>query len=153
LRPIKALSEQEISDYLAGKGMGLAKAAELNGYPGPVHVLENSRALRLTSEQEANTRTLFNQMQQKAVGLGKQLIEKERGLDELFTSKTITLEKLSAALASIGQLQARIRQTHLETHLAQTSILNPEQIVLYNRLRGYAEDKPDGGHQHGNEHR
>ena len=33
-REIKALSPQEISDYLSGKGMGLAKAAELNGYPG-----------------------------------------------------------------------------------------------------------------------
>jgi hypothetical protein len=32
-REIKALSPQEISDYLSGKGMGLAKAAELNGYP------------------------------------------------------------------------------------------------------------------------
>jgi hypothetical protein len=36
-REIKALSTQEISDYISGRGMGLAKAAELNGYPGPAH--------------------------------------------------------------------------------------------------------------------
>ena len=39
-RPIKALSEQQIADLRAGRGMGLALPAELNGYPGPVHVLE-----------------------------------------------------------------------------------------------------------------
>jgi hypothetical protein len=36
---IKALSESEIADLLAGKGMGWCQAAELNGYPGPKHVL------------------------------------------------------------------------------------------------------------------
>jgi hypothetical protein len=34
-RPIKALSDQQVSDLRAGRGMGLALAAELNGYPGP----------------------------------------------------------------------------------------------------------------------
>ena len=33
-RPIKALSEQQVADLQAGRGMGLALAAELNGYPG-----------------------------------------------------------------------------------------------------------------------
>jgi len=54
-REIKALSPQEISDYLSGKGMGLAKAAELNGYPGPAHVLELAAQLELTSEQKTKT--------------------------------------------------------------------------------------------------
>jgi len=34
-RPIKALSEQQIGDLKAGRGMGLALPAELNGYPVP----------------------------------------------------------------------------------------------------------------------
>jgi hypothetical protein len=34
-RPIKALSDQQVADLKAGRGMGLALAAELNGYPGP----------------------------------------------------------------------------------------------------------------------
>jgi hypothetical protein len=34
-RAIKALSEQQIADLEAGRGMGMALAAELNGYPGP----------------------------------------------------------------------------------------------------------------------
>jgi len=35
-----ALSVEQIEQYRAGAGMGYAKAAELNRYPGPMHVLE-----------------------------------------------------------------------------------------------------------------
>ena len=38
-RTIKALSDQEIRDLLEARGMGLAKAGELNSYPGPVPVV------------------------------------------------------------------------------------------------------------------
>ena len=66
-REIKSMSMQEVGDYLAGKGMGLAKAAELNGYPGPAHVIELAEQLALTTEQRAQTETLFKDMQAKAV--------------------------------------------------------------------------------------
>ena len=49
-RPIKALSEQQMADLRAGRGMGLALAAELNGparctcwsWPSPWHCPSNS---------------------------------------------------------------------------------------------------------------
>src|SRR5262245_16502456 len=59
LREIKAMSPQEISDYLSGKGMGLAKAAELNGFPGPAYVLELATQLNLTTDQKIKTEALF----------------------------------------------------------------------------------------------
>jgi hypothetical protein len=54
--PIKALSDQQIADLRAGRGMGLALPAELNGYPGPIHVLELGDQLRLmpVSRQSIN---------------------------------------------------------------------------------------------------
>src|ERR1700681_1945861 len=61
-RPIKALSEQQLADLGAGRGMGLALAAELNGYPGPAHVLELGDALHLTAAQRARTELLFAEM-------------------------------------------------------------------------------------------
>jgi len=39
-REIKSLSQQEITGYLHGKGLGYAKTAELNQFPGPRHVLD-----------------------------------------------------------------------------------------------------------------
>ena len=49
-RAVNALSEQ-VADLQAGQGMGLARAAELNGYPGPVHVPELSDRLEPSDEQ------------------------------------------------------------------------------------------------------
>lgn len=39
-RQIKSLSDRQIADLRAGRGMGFP--VELNGYPGPSHVLEVS---------------------------------------------------------------------------------------------------------------
>ena len=58
-RPIKALSEQQVADLGAGRGMGLALVAELNGYPGPLHVLELADKLSLSKDQRADMQRLF----------------------------------------------------------------------------------------------
>jgi hypothetical protein len=55
-RAIKALSEWQVSDLSAGRGMGLAMAAELNGYAGPSHVLELADKLELSSDQRGRTK-------------------------------------------------------------------------------------------------
>ena len=75
-REIKALSSDEVQAYLAGNGMGLAKAAELNGYPGPLHVLPLSSELGLTTDQKERTERLFAAMQSRAKALGHRLVEK-----------------------------------------------------------------------------
>lgn len=66
-RPIKALSEQQVADLGAGRGMGLALAAELNGYPGPSHVLELAEKLELSADQRASIQRLFDSMKAEAV--------------------------------------------------------------------------------------
>ena len=136
-REIKALASDEVSSLLAGKGMGLAKAAELNGYPGPLHVLELADRLQLTGEQREKTQALFVSMQTKAMSLGGALVDEERALDRLFAGKTATAEQVSASLARIGALQAQVRGAHLEAHLAQVLILTPAQNAKYVELRGY----------------
>lgn len=74
MRPVKALSDQQFADLKAGRGMGLALAAELNGYPGPVHVLELSKELSLTAQQRAQVENLFAEMKREAVPLSERLI-------------------------------------------------------------------------------
>ena len=73
-RPIKALSAGELSDMSAGRGMGLALAAELNGYPGPLHVLELADQLGLTGEQRAAVKQQFDRMREEAIPIGQSLI-------------------------------------------------------------------------------
>ena len=150
-RDIKSLSADEIGDLLAGKGMGLAKAAELNGYPGPAHVLELRTELGLTPEQQTRTEALFTSMEADAQALGRDLVERERALDHLFAMREVSPETLSDALTGIGALQARLRNVHLQAHLDQTRLLTPEQIARYNALRGYGNGS--GGTHTGHGHR
>lgn len=42
-RLIKSLSPGDIAELRRGGGWGLAKAAELNGLPGPAHLLDMNR--------------------------------------------------------------------------------------------------------------
>src|SRR5215211_5189247 len=100
--PIKALSEQQVADLGAGRGMGLALAAELNGYPGPSHVLELADKLELSAEQRASMQRLFDSMKSEAVPLGARLIEQEAELDKQFANRTVTAESLKAALAVVA---------------------------------------------------
>jgi len=79
-RPIKALSEQQVADLGAGRGMGLALAAELNGYPGPSHVLELADKLDLSPDQRAGVQRLFDSMKAEAVPIGTKLVEQEADL-------------------------------------------------------------------------
>lgn len=137
-KEVRSLSPDQIDAYLSGKGMGMARAAELNGYPGPAHVLELAPQLNLTTEQRARTEALHSEMSSKAISLGVELVETERKLDRMFAAKAVNREALARALEEIGALQARLRMVHLEAHLAQAGILTPQQAARYAQLRGVA---------------
>src|SRR6516165_12752857 len=89
-RAIKALSEQQISDLRAGRGMGLALAAELNGYPGPLHVLELADQIELSDDQRQRVRQLYDAMKAEAVPVGETLIAHESALDRAFAEGSIS---------------------------------------------------------------
>jgi hypothetical protein len=143
---VKALSDGELADLRAGRGMGLALAAELNGYPGPLHVLEHADALRLSVEQRQRTQALYDAMKAEAVALGERLIAQEAELDRAFAGRTITPQTLAEATAAIGAIQAALRAAHLRYHLAQVEVLTAEQVRRYAELRGYAGGHGAAGH-------
>jgi Spy/CpxP family protein refolding chaperone len=148
-RPVKALSDEQIADLKAGRGMSLALAAELNGYPGPAHVVELADELHLSAAQRAKARELFAAMKAEAVPLGQRLITQEQHLDSLFASNTATPTSLGAATAAIGTTQGKLRGAHLKYHLAMIAELTPEQVARYRALRGYANTSaPPHGHGH-----
>jgi Spy/CpxP family protein refolding chaperone len=147
-REIKALSSDEIQGYLSGSGMGFAKAAELNHYPGPKHVLELADALHLTERQRTQTLDLYESMRQDAVRLGKRLVEEERRLDHLFATQTITEDQLEEVTREIARYQGALRQVHLRAHLAQRRLLTAQQLQHYDTLRGYTS-----GTQHPHRHK
>jgi hypothetical protein len=147
-RAIKALSEQQIADLRAGRGMSLALAAELNGYPGPMHVLELGDSLGLSDEQRGRMQALFAAMKDEAIPLGERLIAQEADLDRRFAGKTITPESLAATIDAIGVTQAALRRAHLKYHLLTLDVLTPAQAHRYAELRGYGAGTPHHRGQH-----
>lgn len=143
-RAIKALSADEVQSYLQGKGMGLAKAAELNRYPGPMHVLELADQLDLSAEQENRTRALREAVVRDATRVGKQIVEREELLDRTFAQGAIDENNLRRSVTEIARLRGELREVHLRAHLAQRRVLSPAQIARYTELRGYGA----GDHQH-----
>ena len=149
MREIKALSQQQVDGYLNGRGMGYARAAELNNYPGPLHVLELAGELELDEEQIGRTRAIYESMRARAIALGKQLLEKEQVLDRKFAAGEIDPETLNELVSDAAVIEAKIRYLHLHAHLQQKVLLSEHQVEMYNRLRGYTAVE---GRQHHHQH-
>ena len=136
-RAVKALSREETDALLTGKGFSLALAAELNGFPGPRHVLDFRDGLSMTAPQERAVQALFDEMERQATTLGRDIIAAETALDTAFASDTIDEAALGDLTASIARLRGALRATHLKYHLRTKAILSRHQVATYNRLRGY----------------
>lgn len=148
-RQIKALSAEQVEDLRAGRGMGLALAAELNGWPGPMHVLELADRLGLDATQRAAVQAQHAAMRQEAIAAGEAVISAEAALDALFAGATPTPETIAAATEAAGRAQGALRAVHLRWHLATSATLTPAQRARYAELRGYGGAAPHGhGHRH-----
>ncbi len=146
-REIKALSTKDIEGLLSGAGTpygGMAKPAELNGYPGPRHVLDAVSAgeFEVTLEQREKIESLFESMRSQAIVIGEEIVELETEVDVALAMRTITTELLRENILEVGQLYGRLRLVHLETHLSMMDIMTEDQVDRYNRLRGYTSGNP-----------
>ncbi len=131
------VSDEQRSQYLNGEGMGLAKAAELNHYPGPRHVLDIADKLGLSPDQLTATRALFDDVHSKAQALGKQLLAREDELEALFHEQHADADKVRQLTAEIANLEGQLRALHLTAHIRQRALLSAEQVTKYDALRNY----------------
>ena len=140
----RGLSAQELDDLVAGRGMGLARAAELNGYPGPRHVLAAAAdpQLALTQDQRVRVQRVVDAMEQEARQLGARVIAEEQALEAAFRTGTITEAELATRVDHLAAVQGALRQVHLRAHLATRAVLTEAQVTRYNELRGYATASP-----------
>ncbi|HYY71265.1 MAG TPA: hypothetical protein VE595_02530 [Nitrososphaeraceae archaeon] len=139
-RIIKSLSSEDIESLETGTGDafgGMAKLAELNGYPGPRHVLDLGKELGLTTVQKENITMIYNYMKREALKLGQEILQIEKTANELFANKSISDSELQQLIIKSAENYGKLRYIHLTTHLKMMGILSQEQIILYNTLRGY----------------
>jgi Spy/CpxP family protein refolding chaperone len=144
-RPVSGLSEREIADLEAGRGMGLALPAELNGYPGPMHVLEHADALQLTPDQRSKVQASFDFMQAQAQGLGRTYIEAEKALAAAFRSGRVDVKALAERIKAVEAVRSELRQVHLLAHIETAALLTGQQKAIYDALRGYIRTQATGG--------
>lgn len=137
-RDIKALSPEQVADLREGRGMGASLPAELNGAPGPMHVLELSEQLQLTAPQRAALEQVRADMKASAQRLGAQVIAAEAELDKGFKSGSIDEQGIADMTSRIAALQGQLRAVHLVAHLKTKQLMTDEQVLAYNQARGYA---------------
>jgi len=147
-RLIKSLSEQDLEEIERGGGWGLARAAELNGVPGPTHLLELTEEIALSEQQRGDIEVIREQMQADAITAGERFVAAEQALDKAFQQGAPDAEALERLVAEAGQARAALRLVHLNAHLLTLPLLTDAQISQYSVLRGYTADPcasvPDG---------
>lgn len=131
------LSSDTIAAYRNGTGNGMAMPAEMNGYPGPRHILDLAEPLHLTEAQRARIESIYDAMHADALRLGSEIIDLETKLDRGFEEKTMSASSLERLTGEIAARQGRLRFVHLRAHLAAKDVLTAEQVETYMTLRGH----------------
>ena len=128
-----------------GRGFGMAFAADQQGYPGPLHVLELKDRLKLTPEQETRAQTLLAAMFAESRPKSERLLEAERKLGSLFGEGRADEASMRAAVAEVERARSDVRLVHLMFHLKTRDLLTDEQRRLYHEAR-WSGRRPMGPH-------
>lgn len=135
--PIRALSADLVEQIGQGQGASLALPAELNGVPGPRHVLDLAEQLDLSPEQRAQVQDIFDRYLVDAIPAGERYLAAAQALEEGLRAAAISEEELPGLVAEVSRLEGELVTIHLTAHLRTAEILTPQQIAAYNQLRGY----------------
>ena len=137
-REVASLSPEDVAALRRGEGWSLALPAELNGQPGPAHLLELQKELGLDAEQVAALQAMRDTMQFEAITAGEHFIAAEAALDAAFREASLDEARLRDLVATAEAARVELRFVHLSRHLATSALLSPGQVEGYRELRGYS---------------
>ncbi|MDJ0977921.1 MAG: hypothetical protein QNI87_05235 [Erythrobacter sp.] len=142
-RAIASLSDQDIAAIRAGTGWGMALPAEINGAPGPRHVLDLAEQLELSDAQITQVTAIFDEMTRSALATGEEFIASEKALNDAFVRGGVDQAKLERLVSEAGKHRAALRLVHLSAHLKTLPLLTDRQVERYSALRGYTDQDSD----------
>ncbi len=142
-RQIASLSDNDVAAIRKGTGWGLALPAEINGAPGPRHVLDFAEPLDLSDDQIAQITAVFEEMKRSAISAGDEFIAAEKALNDAFQRGGLDQSELARLVEQAGETRAGLRLVHLSAHLKTLPLLTEKQVELYAQLRGYADAGDD----------
>jgi hypothetical protein len=143
-RQIKSLSVEDIAELRKGAGWGLALPAELNGVPGPSHLLALKDEIGLSPDQVASIEAIYSAMKSEAIPAGEKFIAAEEAIEQAFERGELNGQQLRMLIDNAAAARADLRFVHLSRHLSTPPLLAEEQIERYKSLRGYASSSPQG---------
>ena len=132
---VEAYAKEFESVVREGRGFGMAFAADQNGYPGPMHVLELKDRLALTPEQQSRMQALMDGMFAQSRPAGARLLEAEARLRALFAEGRADEASVRAAVVEVEKRRSEVRLVHLLTHLRTRDLLTDEQRAAYHAAR------------------
>jgi len=133
---IRSLGPEEIADIERGAGARFALPEEVNGVPGPRHVLDLAAELSLTPEQTAAVQAVADEMLAAVIPAGRAYLDAILALEADFRAGTLTEANLPARVIDVGRLEGELAASHLTAHLRTATLLTSAQIAEYTRLRG-----------------
>ncbi|MGH6689848.1 MAG: Spy/CpxP family protein refolding chaperone [Gammaproteobacteria bacterium] len=118
-----------------GRGAGMAFAADQNGYPGPMHILELRERLALTADQVAKAEALMRAMFDESRPKSARLLDAEARLRRLFAAGGADESAIRTAVADVERARTDVRLVHLLTHVRARDLLTEQQRRLYHDAR------------------
>ena len=138
---VPTLTPDEVRELRNGEGMGLARPAELNRFPGPKHLLELASELDLDPAQIRRIEAIHEKMRAQAIAKGDDILMAERRLANLFASAAVgeqpSVADVKRITEHLGIMRGQLQAIHLLAHVESARELTAEQIEEYDRLRGY----------------
>lgn len=127
-----------------GEGAGMASYADVNGYPGPKHILEMQDQLNMSEEQRKDIESIFEAMSESALAKGDAIVRKEVELEKLFSEGKATEGEVKRLSREIGALRGELRAIHLAAHIQAKQILTEQQVSTYNSIRDHKRQHKKG---------
>jgi Spy/CpxP family protein refolding chaperone len=118
-----------------GRGFGMAFAADQNGYPGPLHIIELRERLALTPDQVAKAEALMRAMFDESRPKSARLLSAEARLRRLFADGAANEAAVRTVVAEVERARSDVRLVHLLTHLRARDVLTESQRRLYHDMR------------------
>jgi len=141
-RTIKSISDEDLNALKKGQSGifgGLGLSAELNNFPGPMHVLRFEKELKLSDEQRKKIQQIADEKQKEATSIGEEFIAAEKHLDSHFANESVNGIELNDLTTRSAEIFGRLRYCHLISHLKTKELLSKNQIDLYNKICGYSK--------------
>ena len=127
---LSALSKEDLKGLRRGHGTpfgDMAKAAELNGFPGPRHVLDLKRN-GLTSKQVSEIEEIYRKMNLLYIKVGAELVAKAF-MDREFKEKRVNSKSLKKMIQSSAVKYSELRYIQLVAHLETAKILKKGKLI------------------------